>query len=173
MTEAPSGSPNPSPQRDYLTPALAVMAGAAVLCFLVLLIRPQTFGLRRRGADTATPAPSEPPFATQLAIADGTVAALSLKDAGDLDGAIRALETLVAAYPNGGRYLAEPYLSLGWCYRKKELLAQTAGNAIEADSARQYALWYFDLTARTAPPSVQEAIDARAAAERIRGELGP
>ena len=173
MTEPANVSPNSSPHRDYLTPALAVIAGAAVLCFLILLIRPQTFGLRRHGEGAATQAPSEPPFATQLAIADGTVAALGLKDAGHVDEAIRALETLVATYPNGGRYLAEPYLSLGWCYRKRELLAQTAGNAIEADSARQYALWYFDLTAQTAPPSVQEAIDARAAAERIRAELGP
>ena len=173
MTEPPNGSPNPSPRRDYLTPALAAIAGAAVLCFLILLIRPQTLGLHRRGEGATAQNPAEPPFAMQLAIADGTVAALGLKDAGHIDEAIRALATLVATYPSAGRYLAEPYLSLGWCYRKKELLAQAAGNAVEADAARQWALWYFDLTARTAPPNVQEAMDARAAAERIRGELGP
>ena len=143
------------------------------MCFLILLVRPQTFGLHPRGAGSRTQNPAEPPFETQLAIADGTVAALGLKDAGDLDGAIRALEAVVATYPNGQRYLAEPYLALGWCYRKKELLAQAASNAVDADAARQVALWYFDLTARTAPPTVQEAIDARAAAERIRAELGP
>ena len=173
MTETPNAPPNSSSQRDYLTPALAALAGVAVLCFLVLLIRPQTFGLHRRGQGATVQSSSEPPFATQLAIADGTVAALGLKDAGDLDGAIRALEALVATYPDGGRYLAEPYLALGWCYRKKELLAQSASDAVAADASRQWALWYFDLTARTAPPALQEAIDARAAAERIRGELGP
>jgi hypothetical protein len=173
MTGSSNDSPNPSPRRDYLTPALAVVAAAAVLCFLILLIRPQTLGLHRHAPNAAVQTPSEPPFATQLAIADGTVAALSLKDAGHIDEAIRALEALVATYPSGGRYLAEPYLSLGWCYRKKEVLAEAAGNAAEADAARQYALWYFDLTARTAPPTVQEAIDARQAAERIRAELGP
>jgi hypothetical protein len=173
MTEPVKDSPTPSLQRDCLTPVLAAVAGVAVLCFLTLLIRPQTLGLHPHTRDVAAPNAAAPPFATQLAIADGTVAALGLKDAGHIDDAIRALETLVATYPDGGRYLAEPYLSLGWCYRKKELLAEKAGNAVEADAARQHALWYFDLTARTAPPSVQEAMDARAAAERIRAELGP
>jgi tetratricopeptide (TPR) repeat protein len=159
--------------RDRLTLALAVIAAVSVLCFIVLAARLTWLKAHRQSAvDARSLAAQEPPFEVQLAIAQQTVAALNLRDSGQLDQAIAALQTTVANYPQAGRYLAEPYLALGWCYRKKQALDEHARKTADAETDKQNALTYFDLTTQVAPPSLQEYTEAEAAASRIRGEAG-